>query len=55
MFLEIIDELMLALKKYISPEERKQIINKLTLVQQYNKYNSIIIMEYQKIANLLND
>ena len=34
----------------MSLEERKQIINKLRLIQWY-----IIIMEYQKIANLLND
>ena len=39
---------MSALKIYISPEERQQIINRLKL------YNSII-MEYQEIANFLNN
>ena len=46
-FLEIIDELRLALKeRYISPEEKQQIID------QWRLYNNII-KEYQKIANLL--
>ena len=39
---------MLILKIYISPEERQQIIDELRL-------DTNIIMEYQKIANLLND
>ena len=43
-------EIATSKKRYISPEERKQIIEELRLVPK--KYYNVV-MEYQKIANFL--